>query len=246
MTPKIAYDMPDDYPWLPGSGRFPIGDLGEHAARLNSMVTYDRRGELVWMDSFSHGLSTWIQSSSGLGAAISLNTSYAFRWPYTAHLIAGTTLTKYAKLEKYFGSQIISVGGLEVCFGLDENFDYVEFRFSIEKGENAPTATIRIYLVANQITAIISEGVEINIGTYPFSLVTTPPYYNLLKLVADFDNSTYVRLLINDQQFDLSAYSLYDPGAGGLPISVQLNLKGTASVNASMYLAHVILTANEP
>ncbi|GAI74201.1 unnamed protein product, partial [marine sediment metagenome] len=40
-------------------------DTGELAARLGSIVTFDRRGNIVWMDEFENGLGPWEVSGGG-------------------------------------------------------------------------------------------------------------------------------------------------------------------------------------
>ncbi|GAG01299.1 unnamed protein product, partial [marine sediment metagenome] len=69
ITPK-RYDMPDDYKWLPGSTRFPLSDIGELAVRLGSLCSYDRRGEVIFIDDFGHGVNGYVLSHVGTGGKI--------------------------------------------------------------------------------------------------------------------------------------------------------------------------------
>ena len=51
---------------------FPVTDLGELAARLGSIVSHDRRGDVIWLDGFEDGLDKWQPTTSGSGAAVDL------------------------------------------------------------------------------------------------------------------------------------------------------------------------------
>jgi len=80
-----------------------------------------------------------------------------------------------------------------------------------------------------------------------FPLALSGYYWNTLKLVCDFDNSQYARLILNSRVYDISAYT---PGldAVGSDEYVDLSLKiiGAAAGSVTAYLDDVILTQNEP
>ena len=55
----MGHGYPDYGTQGPVSTVHSIQDLGELAVRLGSIVTFDRRGNVLWLDGFDSGIGAW-------------------------------------------------------------------------------------------------------------------------------------------------------------------------------------------
>lgn len=239
-------DTPDYYKYLPNSNRFSLQDLGELAARLGSVHVFDRRGEIIFYEVFNQGLGGWFVNSSGAGSSISLNATHVYRFPYTAKLVCGTSGTKFAAIQKRMGGVNTARIGLEICWalefgdyliraGVDVNNGMDNFR--VEFDYNANTHEWRITDENGDQQVIFNKSMEIG-----SSFVFVP-----VKIVADINTRHYVRMLISDDEVDISNYGLFvSPGGTAVNYSVSVTNLGDGSTNTELYIAAIILTANEP
>ncbi|GAI79944.1 unnamed protein product, partial [marine sediment metagenome] len=70
--------------------------------------------------------------------------------------------------------------------------------------------------------------------------------FHVFKLVIDFENNKYVRLIINNTTYDLSSYNLYvDDAVGEKYANALISLRSRKDYNDVMYVDNVIFTQNE-
>lgn len=245
MSP--ANDMPDDYPWLPGSTRSPLADLGELAVRLGSFNTYDRRGEVVWADRFDYGLALWRVDGAGTGNNVLVTSEKANVGSYALKLLAGTTGAMDAAIIRHFQVFTNPRFGVEFSILPLTTFDTLEINIWTMKAARQWNAVLTIDQGAGKVYISNEPGFLIPIATwYPHTVLHD--HYSYFKLIGDFDAQKYVRLLYNDVEYDLSAYTLIETAPGETPeyTGVNLVLTGQASPQAILQVGHVIVTANEP
>ena len=73
----------------------------ELAARLGSPDTFDRRGDVLWMDDFESGLK-WRTSLLGTGSLIDLTATMAASGGKCCRLVTGSANNDYAYLLRHF------------------------------------------------------------------------------------------------------------------------------------------------
>jgi hypothetical protein len=79
------------------------------------------------------------------------------------------------------------------------------------------------------------------------NLYTNLNTFHKMKVVVDFVNWKYVRANVNEESYDLSAYSMYNTGTLSEGLSfAQVEFIGESGKNAVCYVDGVILTQNEP
>lgn len=239
-------DSPDFSKYLPGSTRFSLQDMGELAARLDSPILYDRRGEVIWYDTFDNGLGGWSTLAEGTGASISLSADNIFKNPYACKLVAGTTGNRRAQIEKTLGSADVLSPGIENAIALTTDFE----TFIMQCIYHLPTGSQTVQLVLNNLTNKIqvhsTGGLYTDVATLS-NLYDGHTGFNMIKLVWNLSNNYYARFLFNQQEIDLGDIPIYvtddEPGNS---LTVLSYLGGKATINATAYLAHIIATANEP
>ncbi|GAI56753.1 unnamed protein product, partial [marine sediment metagenome] len=60
----MAHGQPDFGMYQIAKTIYRLADMGELAVRLGSIVTHDRRGDVIWMDNFDSGIAKWYQFAS--------------------------------------------------------------------------------------------------------------------------------------------------------------------------------------
>ena len=239
-------DLPDNYPWMPGSSRYPMPDMGELAARLGSPVIYDRRGEVVWLDIFNNGLANWLVVESGTGASVKITATDTDLGPYAAKLTGGSDGAREAALIRRFPITSLHKVGFEVSvYYTSTSFDYIQMDLIRYDGTNQHEATIRISTPATQEYRD-SAAALIGFATKDV-LASTKPIYHNLKLVVDMDNDEYVRFLYDDVEYDLSGIAIrVQASAAQAQHYAQFSVHSDSGQNDIVQVGRVIITGNEP
>lgn len=239
-------DSPDYSKYLTGNVRFSLQDLGELAARLGSPHSFDRRGELVWFDNFQSGLNNWATGGSGTGNAVNLSVTNVYRWPFIANLLAGTSLSKSAIMTKYFGAQSLSRGGVEIVFSTPIQYDFIQVEMRIIEGSIRYRMLMRLHYSPATIGLFDNSFTEQTVTTFT-NPVSNLPIYRNLKIVWDTSLGTFVRLILAGNQYDVSAFTIYSDGSTTTAeMELIITLFGLTTPQASMNIASVLVTADEP
>lgn len=243
--PEIK-DMPDNYAWLPGSGRYPMVDLGELAARLGSPYAFDRRGTVVWLDNFTNGLGPWRVSGSGTGNAVTLVTTDTYRGPAAAELKAGSDGSTLSQIGRNISPMV--AGRMGALAGISMSTACQHFRIAIHRyHDTTRTEGILFIRDTEQDLAIRDE----NNNTVSIAAIGEPVFvskhYHEVKLVVDFVTNDYVRIIFNDTEYDISEYPLYETTTTEVPFYyVTLRLTGNAGDNDLAQVSHMVVTVGEP
>jgi hypothetical protein len=238
--------MPDDYPWSPGGQRALLVDQAELAARIGALAVYDRRGQVIWWDRSLGGLSPWIVAVSGTGAFVHVKTDPSYFGPYCMELRTGSDGGLVARISHQFSTAEVNRWGLEAAVNFATEFD--EFRLELTRfdGTQGHNAFLAIDRTAGEIQFLKDDG------TYQAVAALSDPVdlygiYHHLKIVGDFAADKYVRLLYNEVEYDLSAYSLRLAAAPDIAQQrVTLRHLGRSGQNDKALVGSVILTVGEP
>lgn len=225
---------------------YTVMDLAELAARLGSIVTFDRRGDVVWLDHFGHGLTKWTPILDGDDAAAAITPAHFLSHGYSAKLTCGSSATRLASLRSYKPYPRTQPLGLEASFTVEANHQ----DFSIYARTTTDGQTHLYQLLWSE-----ADDTLFYFSTAGFPIALTPTVelqhddacFHTLKLVFDPINHLYVRAILNHQQWDLSAIPPYIlPLAGGPYLAIIIQYQGDAETNAVGYVDNVILTQDEP
>lgn len=223
-----------------------VTDLAELAARLGSIDTYDRRGNVSYMDDFTHGKEAWHEITTGSGAAIELSTT-APQWGANhLKLTGGSDSTRLAQVSRYLAVPVLSSVGLE--FGVCFPTSWSNFRISIryDDGTDQHRGGITLSDQADKIYYLDDAGANQEVDDL-IDLISLRNLYHQVKLVVDLSGDTYVRLMLDQTTYDLSDYALYTATSAAEPrLFVWLEVESRAAQNDYVYIDGVIITHNEP
>ena len=244
--PSLPLDMPDDYPWLPSSTRYPLADLGEQAVRLGSPVTFDRRGEVVWYDVCDKGLAPYVISGSGTGNLVRVSTLYPLHGVYDLQMHAGSDADHLSQIKKHITNQEMLRAGLEAAFWLPVGGE--QFMVTIQRttGAQELTATVGLNYADQTLDLWTAAGAWESIDTVG-AFEDNSGVYHHLKLVVDFESGYFMRMLYDNRRYDLSNYAVRVTADTAIAMyRTVITFVGLSGQNNDVYIGHVIVTGNEP
>ncbi len=222
-----------------------LDDLGELAARLGAIHTYDRRGYIVYQDDFAHGAGRWTVATSGTGAEVIVSATYPLRLPYCLKLIGGSTSGFSAEVRNFLGDLDPGKIGFEASVAFITDFD--EFRIGIETKEGGDVKRGYILLSdTDQKIYYYDDGADYQeLGDLPDVTIAQGRYHSM-KLVLDFATGYYVRFLLGDIPYDLSPYPFeVFADSTAKQTKVTLKFKSRSGENDYCLVDCVIVTQSE-
>lgn len=214
------------------------------AGRLGSCKTWDWRGNILFANTFEHGLANFNKATSGAGASVTMSNDFAMFGGYSAKLIGGSNASMRAHIYTFMGRNPTTGYGVEVAWATLSDYDRIEISLNVSIGTASKTGLIKHVRATGVLSYYGSDDAWHVFGTQSLAAVFNA--FNFLKLVIDTDGVTYLRCLLNSEVYDLSAHALY-ASAGGLKdtVHVAIYCYSTAGNNYGFLVDHVILTGNE-
>ncbi len=241
----MSYDLPDFYRIRSRGPLYPLTDLAELAARLGSIVTFDRRGDVVWFDDFESGLSAWQKSESGAGSGVDWDGNVSRSGGFSAKYTLDSSAANVA-LFRIFPVPVLGKIGMEISFTINSNLSWFQFLSSYYDSANVAQFGIRYNNALGQLEYLNSSGSWIEIP----DLNIRAPYvskwnFNTLKMVFDLEKTIYTRILFNELAADLTEAPSTAVSSQPARLDIYMRAREGAS-GESLYADDYILTQNEP
>lgn len=217
----------------------------ELCARLGSSVIYDKRGQVLFVESFERGWYRWTLSTDGTGAAGVITPTVAATGGYSVKLTGGSSDTNLASIHRRVPSRPAGKMGLEFSFAVPAYWDYILASLYLYTGALVYIAAVKfVYTTGNLRVLDEVEGYPI-VGT---GTALGGDWFNTIKLVADIDTGMYVRLMFNNQEIAIPTKTVSVNTDTSTPpgIMVDIAFYGREGYNDIMYLDDIILTGAEP
>jgi len=241
----MAHGAPDDSNVKMGVDVQRVDDLAELAARLGSVVLYNRGGNVLLVEGFESGLNAWDLNTTGAAAAVTLSNEKVYSGTIACRVDTGTGLTPYAGLAKYLPPVGESRIGLQTCFSL--NSDVVDVRLQLTYGKPGP----RYYfsLMYDHVTGELKYESAPGVWTMfakPGKIYDGSNNWHNIKVVADMVTGLHVRAYLDGGVYDMSSL-IPNTGAwvDGPFLFPLLRIYGDGVTSGVLYLDNVIVTYNE-
>ncbi|MGH6998550.1 MAG: hypothetical protein ACREEO_10145 [Phenylobacterium sp.] len=242
----MAHGTPDWGVTAGGQTVFQLTDLAEHAVRVSSIDSFDRGGDVVFLDAFEAGLERWLRSPNGTGASIDISTAEARSGLYACRLVGGSDGTRRSTLIHYEGPQEEARLGFEFSFQLPGAIEDLHIFLDVYDGVNLTVYEVQYVYATNVLQYRDAAGAFVT-----FATIRRPPLlttaFNSWKLVIDQAAKQYVRFRLNRAVYSLAGISgqvivdaldpLYEIGG---------HIDSRAGQNDLVYLDDAIFTQNEP
>lgn len=225
---------------------FGVQDMGELAARLGSVVTFDRRGNIIWLDDFESGIEKWQHTSVAGGESLEWVATYARNGGFCAKLNTDNHADDDAYMSHNMPYPAATKSGIECSFKHDTYLRQIFIGLTIETGLTLLVAAVR-WTQATNTWAYYNTAAGYTDLTPVKALRRETTLFHTAKLVVDFAIKEYIRLIVNDTLFDLSGLGMYEPGAAVTATLVPwIRIITNADDVTSLYVDDVIITQNEP
>lgn len=226
---------------------FGLLDMAELAVRLGSFNSFDRLGNVVWMDDFESGLGSWIWSGGGANNAVSLYAGESYRGGLSALLHPGEVDDGGSEIVRVLPYPVLGGIGLEAAFVPQANLKLVRIGLALYDGADK----YLFYARYNHVDGTI----EVRTGDVAYEPVGEPGvqaegFHNhcVLKMVANCKTGEYARVIFNDHTYDASGHFVFtEPDTVTKPTMKAY----IVAVNSGIFLIDipvdcVIVTQNEP
>ena len=237
--------LPDWYNIKKAGAVSALGDLGELAARLGSINTFDRRGDTVWMDGFEEGMFKWSTSVNGTGGAVEISTEKARNGGFSCKITTGSTLGQYAQIYKYIPAPVVANYGMEFSFTKSDDHSVIMLVFDYYTGAKRYLFQVRYLVASDALQYLDSAGAWQSLSP-TLKLMDSTVLFNTLKLVVAPLEGEYVRALLNNQEFDMSGVACQQVANFQAPsMTLLIRMITTSGGNVVGYVDDVIVTQNE-
>lgn len=221
----------------------------ELAARLWSINTYDRRGNIVFMDNFDEPVIKWNPIEYGGDSSVALSTLYSRVAGNSVKLFVDTGLDFYAAIYKYIPLPIETKLGMEASFTIPTDIDRVGITFGLYTGNELHESGFFYSRTEDKLYLYnVAIGTPIDIVASDVNPFASNFLFHNMKLVIDYNTKKYLRVMFDNKEYDVSdvAYKVTSPHHWGTSLVIGLwainNNVGTPVV----YVDDAICTQNEP
>lgn len=224
-----------------------LADIGELAARLGSIATFDRRGDIVWFDDFEGDVDKWYQDLEGTDAAIVVSPDAARNGSFSAKLTTGDEIDDFAMVLHYLPYPVTSRVGFEISFTTEDNLSELIFSQRLYDGDYEHYARLR-YLPATDVLQYLDSGAVWRDLATSLDLYDATYIFHTIKLVIDLDTHKYIRAILDDVEYDMSALNYRhtaDPDTTPHWEQIADMITGVND-NVSNYVDDAVVTQNEP
>lgn len=223
-----------------------LADIGELAARLGSIVTYDRRGTIVDFDDFE-------------GPVLRIGTGITHVDDYvrhdSLHVKSGSQSLKLHAADSGGAKPTTATyravtgnlrTGFEISFSNLSTTCDLQGHIISYTGTERITAEFTIDPTNLELKLLIGSGLYQKIADlYTFKIAEHA--FETIKMVVDFNTRYHVRLLLGPTEYDISTIPLWAYAATAAPtLRAGFYLPTHDSVGGDVWLDDFILTQEEP
>jgi len=224
---------------------YPVG-MGDGAARMGSIKTYDMRGRVWWMDGFEATVLHWNKTNGGVGGSQALDTAHARNGNQSCRLTTNTGAARASMIWHTFPRPAKENIGLEVSIAASMGFGEIEIWLILYDNVSASAAALLIDEAAETISYRNDTPGWTDTG-FDWDHYADPGIFQTFKLVQNYHTDEYKRALYNYQELDLTGEPCHIlPAAWPAYMYVRINAIGDDLNNVDCYVDDVILTIMEP
>lgn len=225
---------------------YTMQDLGELAARLGSIVTFDRRGNVIALDDFESGIEKWWVSGVGAGRNIEWSAERGRSGGFSLKLTTGTTTGNNTIANLRLPYPRLSRIGVEFSIALSINVGLLILYCLLFDGTYRHEIRMRLS-TSDGLLQYWGPDYAYHDLSPVLDVLSVETVFSTFKLVADFITEKYVRLLANNSYYDLSGFAYRKTSDNTDPhITLGVEIITDEDAYAFSYLDDLIITQNEP
>lgn len=242
----MAHGTPD---WGVTAGAvttYQLTDLAEAVVRLGSIVSFDRRGDVLFLDDFEAGIGKWVAVTIGSGPTVQLSTLGPRSGLYSVRVLTSAVDGEESGIERGLPLRVLSRAGFEISAVPPAAACYWLLILWVYTGTTLYDARLRFQIPAFTLEYLDENGVFQTAQT-GLDVAQGGVHYSTLKLVVDPSTGKYVRAILNGEKIDLSAFTLSSAANSGTPrLFVQAFWATQENAAVAALMDDAIVTQNEP
>jgi len=220
--------------------------IGDGAARLGSIKTYDMRGRVWFYDDFEAAALHWPATNVGVGGAQHLVSDHVRNGEQALGLQANTGAGRQSRVFRVFQLPRSIPLGVEVSFAEEVNFGMITMVIDLDDSMQRTIASIRVDEAAGQLQYQSDGGGWTNSGVQ-LGLSHNLSHFHTVKTVFDYNTDERLRILYDDQEVNLNREAMWTPVTlGARYMVVRLRNDGDNVNNARVRFDDFIITTMEP
>ncbi|MBA7581835.1 hypothetical protein ES708_23746 [subsurface metagenome] len=222
-----------------------LADMGELAVRLSSIVEYDRRGDVIYLDDFEEPVLKWSPLATGAGY-VRLDNTRAKSGCQAVKLYTDIGGYADARITRFFSVFGVLRAGIEISFSTLSTGCNLSFLISYWDGTVGYQATVTFLGADKKLYITSPTGLDL-VEVATIGRLRDETLFYPMKLVADFIEHKYVRLLFGGNEYDISTLPIPTFGhTGGAYLLVNLTLTDVVAGGHNVWVDNFILTMSEP
>lgn len=225
-----------------------LSDLADLAVRIGSIVWYDRRGDVVRAEDFEGSTEKWLGGSDAMNPNpySILDDSYCQSGSQAIKIYINGGVGSFRSVSFFTAPYPLGKWGVEVSIGLTAGDYWIILESIVYDGINKKTATMRLNAEDKLLEYRDSLDAYQTLQS-SFQLYDNVLCFNHFKLVADFKNDLYSRIMLNSNEYDLSAYAIKSELSVILPHHLfNIYFWNRSGIARLFWMDDFILTINEP
>lgn len=242
----MPHGAPDWYKYRRASVTHPLEDLAELAARLDSPHVFDRRGDVVLLDTFKNGRRPWQSPALGTGANVALSPNRFLSDGYSLAITCPSDHSFDIHVSRYTPYVPHGAIGIEIAFTLDLYTKSIKLDLDTNDGTTHVLTYLLYTYATNRLQYYPASGAAVDLDPL-VDVARNSRIFNHLKLVVDPTTPAYVRAILNHQTFAMTGIPARATAETTTPnLLVNIEWIGTDSQTPTVYLDNVIVTQDEP
>lgn len=236
-----AYVLDDEEQW----GEILRVGNAELAARLGSPIAWDRRGQVQLLNDFRFGFGGYQTYGPGTGATIGLDPIYWQAGGHSVKLVGGSDgLYHDAGFTGHLGLPPSDTIGFAVRWSASPTPNYFGLVLRAYTGTYQYLAHIRYDFDNERLQYYNYLGSWVNLAVQ--KIYVQPYVFNSLKVVVNQSTNYFVRVLLNNTEYDLSAIQLFEAVSGitGM-VSFAPEVNSHDGENDVAYIDYIAITTQE-
>jgi len=223
-----------------------LADMGELAARMWSPDTFNREGNVIFMESFESGLQPWNPAAAGTGGEIRISNILYRSSGYSCRMQDGSEYANGAQINRAFPVPSLGRYSFEFSAHMDDNLQYLIATLAYRDGTTEHQFQVTYSPLEDELLQTIPGGSSVAFAT-DVDLHHGSGLFHTFKLVADFSDDEWVRVILNETEYTPTDYGPYTFGETLSPhVNVTLTTYGEDGENSVTYIDDILVKQNEP
>ena len=224
---------------------YPVG-IGDGAARLGSIKTYDMRGRVWWMDDFEAATLHWRTANIGVGGTQTLSSNNVRNGEQALLLQANTGAIRHSQATRTLPLPRQDKIGIEQHVSNETGFGTLEFRIRIDENGDRVYPWMRLDGATNELHYLDENNIYQNTGINA-ELTNNLDHFHALKCVINYETATWTRIMWDSQEIDMTGIPMRQDALGGArAMHIEYDNFGDNVGNSCAYIDDVILSIMEP